>query len=187
MDPVGEITTLLALESPLKHLDTIYEALYNELKAKARYLLAAESKNRTLQATSLVHEVYIRLVDQEFLPAGRRADFLRLAGFIMRQVLVDAARRRLSGKRSGEVLPIDDIEVSGTNEDMELLHINSVLEKLGSTDPRAAEAVQLRYFGGYELNEISEILGVSLATVKRDLAFGKAWLQKEVGDASTSV
>ena len=135
--------------------------------------------DHTLQPTALINEAYLRLVKQESATFRDRTHFYALAAKMMRQILVDAARAHLSEKRgSGKKVQLDEkIEIAG-NANADFLAVHEALAQLQVHNGRLAQAVELRYFGGLKLDEIAEALSTSLATVKRDLSLGEAWLRR---------
>ena len=156
----------------------LLDAVYAELRHVAAQRLANEAHS-ALTPTELVHETWLRLKPGD-APIADRNGFLRLASVAMRHLLVDQARERLSHKRRGVMQTItvslaDDAARNGL-DDADLLDLDRALDGLAADHPRAAEAVALRAFAGLELGELAEALDISLATVKRDLAFGRAWL-----------
>ncbi len=156
-------------------------ALYGELHRAARQRIARESAAE-VTATELVHETWLRFVPAQ-VPIEDRHAFLRFASVAMRHVLVDRARQRVSDKRGGGwqriTIPLVDSDAGSSSDSTRLLDLDRALSGLGADHPRVAEAIGLRVFAGLDLAEVAETLHVSLATAKRDLAFGRAWL----GDA----
>lgn len=178
----GDITIILQRwdsdrESAIEALTPI---VYRELHKIAAAYLRRQRSDHTLQPTALIHEAYLRLVRQEAASFQDRSHFYALAARMMRQILVDAARARLSEKRgSGNQVPLDErLAIAGSREGLDFLAVHEALEKLQAHNARMAQAVELRYFGGLKLEEIAETLSISLATVKRDLALGEAWLRR---------
>jgi RNA polymerase sigma factor (TIGR02999 family) len=163
--------------------ERLVEVLYRELRAMAHGRLAHERKGATLQTTALVHEAYLRLVDQRAVEWRDRGHFLALAATMMRRVLVDRARARRASKRgSGEAaITLTDAAAAGLDAAVEVLDVDRALDRLGGSYPRAARVVELRFFGGLEVEEIGEVVGVTARTVKRDWAFARAWLARELG------
>ena len=161
------------------------ELLYSELRDLAAHYLRAEGPGHTLQPTALVHEAYLRLISQR-LEWQDRAHFLGVAAQTMRRVLLDHARRRHAAKRSGEKA----LTVTGPGESeadaLDMLALNDALDRLGARDPRAARVVELHFFGGLEMSEAAKVLGVSLATAKRDWSFARAWLRRELSAGATA-
>ena len=162
--------------------DRLVEVLYNELHEMARRRLARERAGGTLQTTALVHEAYLRLVDQRHVNWRDRGHFLALAATMMRRVLVDRARARRAGKRGSGDPPITltDVAAAGLDPAVEVLDVDRALERLANAYPRPARVVELRFFGGLELEEIGAVVGVTERTIKRDWAFARAWLAREL-------
>lgn len=158
-------------------------AVYQELRQLAQYYLQQERTDHTLQATALVHEAYLRLFGGEAAFDWKdKAHFFALAARQMRRILVDYARRGNADKRFGGQLKLSLDEISGNtsqaNED--LIALEEAIERLETIAPRASQVVELRYFGGLMEKEAAEVLGISLATVKRDWDFAKAWLYTQL-------
>jgi len=164
----------------------LLEATYAELKRIASQRLMHESAT-PLTPTELVHETWLRLKPADS-PITDRNGFLRLASTAMRHLLIDQARERLAGKRHGhhQTITISLISDGPANalDDHRLLDLDRALSTLARDHPRAAEAVSLRAFAGLELGELATALGISLATAKRDLAFGRAWLSAELKESN---
>ncbi|HEX9564156.1 MAG TPA: sigma-70 family RNA polymerase sigma factor [Gemmatimonadaceae bacterium] len=160
--------------------DVLYELAYQELRTLAHRTLDREQTGHSLQTTALVHEAYLRLVDDRGVTAKGRAYFFGAAARAMRQVLVDRARRRTAEKRGGgdRVITLDEQDSAVTAFADELLDLNDALSRLESAHPRAARVVECRFFGGLEVEEIARILEVSPRTVKSDWAFARAWLHR---------
>jgi RNA polymerase sigma factor (TIGR02999 family) len=148
----------------------------------ARRRLAREHSANTLQTTDLVHEAYLRLIDQRRVDWRDRGHFLALAATMMRRVLVDRARARRAGKRGagGTPVTLTDAVAAGLDPAMEVLDVDRAVERLAADYPRPARVVELRFFGGLELSEIGAVLDVAERTVKRDWAFARAWLAREL-------
>jgi RNA polymerase sigma factor (TIGR02999 family) len=163
-------------------LDRLLPLIYDELRAMARHQLAGERRNHTLQTTALVHETYLRLIDQTQVTRRGRAYFFAAAARAMRQVLVDHARRRRAKKRGGGQAPLsleeDQIAVDAVAA--ELIDLDEALTRLAELNPRPARVVECRFFGGMTTQETAEALDVSLRTVKSDWALAKAWLHREL-------
>jgi RNA polymerase sigma factor (TIGR02999 family) len=164
--------------------DRLLALLYRELHAMARHRLAHERPGVTLQTTALVHEAYLRLVGQTRIDYRDRGHFLALAATMMRRVLVDRARARDAGKRGGGVEPVTltGVDAAGLDPVVELLDVDRALDRLAEDYPRPARVVELRFFGGLEFEEIAAALGISERTAKRDWAFARAWLARELGE-----
>lgn len=173
-------------------LDELLPLLYDELRTMAERRRASERQHHTLTSTALVHETYLRMLKQRRLQAQDRTEFLAIAAVTMRRVLVDYARQRNRDKRGGGVqpLPLDGLPLSGESallskeETMEVLNLNEALERLHERSARAANVVQLRFFGGLSVSEIADHLNVTVRTVHRDWIAARAWLRKEVADAA---
>lgn len=160
--------------------------VYEELRRLARDYLRRERGDHTLQPTALVHEAYLRLVDDSRVNWQNRAHFYGIAAKLMRRILVDHARARNAIKRGGlaEKVPLDearDLPPEATND---LVALDGALQDLAKTYPRKSEVVELKFFGGLEANEIAEVLQVSPKTVLRDWQFAKLWLCRELAGAA---
>ena len=162
--------------------DLLVRVLYRELHGMARRRLRGERPGMTLQTTALVHETYLRLIDQRQVEWRDRGHFLALAATTMRRVLVDRARARRAGKRgAGEpAITLTDAASAGVNSADQVLDVDRALERLTAAYPRPAQVVEMRFFGGLELEEIGAVLGITERTVKRDWAFARAWLAREL-------
>jgi RNA polymerase sigma factor (TIGR02999 family) len=187
--PPGEVTELLNQYRNGKReaLDLLLPAVYGELRKIAARSLRSGRANHTLQPTALVHEAYLRLVDQRDVEWQNRAHFIAVAATLMRRLLVDYARGRNRKKRGGGLLvvPLDDHDVAGPEPDegmdMDMVALDGALDRLAALSPRQARIVELRYFGGLSIEETAEVLGVSPATVSHDWAIARAWLRRELG------
>jgi RNA polymerase sigma factor (TIGR02999 family) len=161
--------------------------VYAELRRCAARAMRRESAEHTLQATALVHEAYLRLVDQRRVQWQNRAHFFGIAAQVMRRILVDHARARHAAKRGGGAtqLTLGDGDAAAPAADgaLDLLALHDALERLAGLDPEQARLVELRYFGGLSIEETAEALDVSPATVKREWALARAWLRRELGAA----
>lgn len=164
--------------------------VYDELRKLAAAKMAQESPGQTLQATALVHEAFLRLVDAEKVQQwNSRGHFFGAAAEAMRRILVDNARRKLSLKRGGQ-MDRDDRDPAllfFTAPPEQLLAVDEALEKLALDDPQAAELVKLRYYGGFSVVEAAETIGLSKSTAYEHWAFAKAWLRREMGDNQLSI
>jgi RNA polymerase sigma factor (TIGR02999 family) len=155
--------------------------VYAELHALAVHHMRQEQPGHTLQPTALVHEAYFRLMNQEHGSWQNRAHFFGIASQAMRRILVDHVRRRRAAKRdAGDRVTLDESIAADDDRSFDLLALDEALEKLASLDPRSARVVELRYFGALDIEETAEVLGISPASVKRDWAFAKAFLQREM-------
>jgi RNA polymerase sigma-70 factor (ECF subfamily) len=163
--------------------ERLIEVLYAELREMAQAKLARERPGSTLQTTALVHEAYLRLIDQRAIDWRDRGHFLALAATMMRRVLVDRARARNARKRGGgeAAITLTDAAAAGFDAVADILDVDRVLDRLAAAYPRPARVVELRFFGGLELAEIAVVLGVTDRTIKRDWAFARAWLARELG------
>lgn len=160
----------------------LYEVVYDEMRRIAGRLMRGESPGHTLQPTALVHEAYIRLVDQTQVEWQDRAHFYAVAARIMRRILVDHARRRARLKRGGgaERVTWDEALVPGKEPEHETLALDQALTRLSELDPRMERVVELRIFGGMTVREIAHILGISTRTVDGDWMVAKQWLAREL-------
>jgi len=161
-------------------LDELLPLVYKELRRLAQARLRKEPRGHTLQATALVHEAYVRLVDLDHLTLVDRTHFFAIAARVMRQILVDHARRKRSDKRGGGATMITLGGVSAASPskalDVDVLDLDTALQELAAVDERAARIVELKFFVGLTLEETAEAVGVSHATVEREWAVAKAWL-----------
>ena len=156
--------------------------VYRELRRLAAHYMKNERPDHTLQATALVHEAYLRLVDQTRRNWQNRAQFFAVAASTMRTVLVDHARAKLTEKRGkGEIhLEIENVLYVPTHKPEYLLTLDEALKELEQIDPRASHVVELRWFVGMEVREVAHVMEISEATVRRDWNFAKAWLQTQL-------
>jgi RNA polymerase sigma factor (TIGR02999 family) len=155
--------------------------VYNELRRLAHRYLQRERPDHTLQATALVHEAYLRLVDQRQAQWQNRAHFFGLAAQMMRRILVDHARHQHAAKRGGaeQKLSLDEAVWVSTEHATDLTALDDALTRLAGLDPQQSRLVELRFFGGLTIDETAEVLGVSPATVKREWSLARAWLYRE--------
>jgi RNA polymerase sigma factor (TIGR02999 family) len=167
-----------------KALDRLIPCVYEELRSLAAAYMYREDPKHTMRATDLVHEVYLKLVDQQRVNWQNRAHFFGVSAKIMRRILVDHARAAKAARRGGNVVRtlIEDASIS-IFPDEEVLLLNSLLSKMEEFDPRKAQVTQLRFFGGLTNQEAAEFLSVSVATVERDWKMAKAWLYREMKSA----
>jgi RNA polymerase sigma factor (TIGR02999 family) len=162
-------------------LDQLLPLVYNDLRQVAAKHLRGERMDHTLQATALVHEAFLRLVDQRHVNWQNRAHFFAVAAQLMRRILVDYARRVATAKRgSGRLVSLDEGMDVPTDEPEALLDIDEALTALGAMDPRAARVVELRFYAGLTVEEVAEVMQLSSATVKREWASARAWLEAEL-------
>jgi RNA polymerase sigma factor (TIGR02999 family) len=169
-------------------LDALVPVVYEELRRLARYELRKERPGHTLQSTALVHEAYFRLVGQDLPQWESRTHFFAIAAQLMRQILVDYARRRRASKRgSGAcMLLLDDAVALPQGKDIDVIAVDDALKALAEVDPRQSRVVELRFFAGLSLEEISEVMGIATATVQRDWTAARAWLHREISRRPTT-
>ena len=159
--------------------------VYDELRKLAAHRLASEKPGQTLQATALVHEAYLRLVDvQKAQHWDGRRHFFSAAAESMRRILVESARRKRRLKRGGGLrrTPLDDVEIECPASQIDLLALSEALDKLACEAPEKAEVVQLRFFVGLSHEEVAAILGISTITAKRHWRYARVWLHRQMGD-----
>ena len=157
--------------------------IYDELRRLASSYLRKERSNHTLQPTALVHEAYMKLIDQNRVKWQNRAHFFGIAAQVMRRILMDHARKHQAEKRGGEYekLPIEEeILIVSHDKSAELIALDEALEELSKLDPDKAKIVELRYFGGLSIEETAEVMGVSVPTVNRHWKMAKAWLFSQI-------
>ncbi|MFN7994212.1 MAG: sigma-70 family RNA polymerase sigma factor [Bryobacteraceae bacterium] len=163
-------------------LDRVILIVNRELRRIAHHAMRGERPGHTLQTTALVNEAYLRLVDRSVIACQDRAHFLGIAAGLMREILVDQARRRCRAKRGGgaEHLPLDEGLVYSPSMSESLLTLNEALDRLSKFDARKARVVELRFFAGMSVEEAAEVLGVHENTVIHDWNLAKAWLKREL-------
>jgi RNA polymerase sigma factor (TIGR02999 family) len=158
--------------------------VYNELRRLAHYNLRNERPDHTLQSAALVHEAYLRLVKQEPMHFENRAHFLAVCAQLMRQILVQYARRRNAAKRNaGYKLTLDDAATPAPTRSIDVAALDDALKELAKLDPQQSRIVELRYFGGLSIEETAHVVGVSPATVKRHWMTARVWLQNQISRA----
>ena len=181
MRAAGEVTALLGeLKGGRKDaLDRLIPLVYGELRRLAAHYMRRERPGHTLQATALVHEAFLKLVDQNRADWQCRTQFMAVASQLMRRLLVDHARARASRNRNNAVTLDESKLVGGANiSDAEaIIAVDEALASLEQLDPQQAHVLEMRYFGGLSVEETADALGISTRTVKRDSAMAKAWLQ----------
>jgi RNA polymerase sigma factor (TIGR02999 family) len=163
-------------------LGRLMPRVYRELRRIAGHHMQNEQAGRTIQTTALVHEAYLKLIDVDNVNWEHRAHFYAVSSQIMRRILLDSARRRVAAKRGGKAAKVnlDEIpDVSG-GRDSELIALDAALDALAQTDPRKAQVIQMRFFGGLSVEETAAILKVSDDTVLRDWRLARAWLLSEL-------
>lgn len=163
-------------------LDLLMPLVYEELRRLARHYLRQERPDHTLQSTALVHEAYVRLVGQDLPEWQSRAHFFGVAARLMRQILVDHARSHQAAKRGGNLprLTLDESIAGSAPRDWDILALNDALSHLADISPKQSEIVELRFFSGLSIEETSDVLGISPATVKRNWIAARAWLFREM-------
>ena len=163
-------------------LDRLMPLVYQELRRLARRQMRRERQGDTLQTTALVNEAYLRLVDYERVQARDRNHFLAIAAQAMRRILIDRARSRRSDKRGSnpQRISLDEVAEVADARAADLLALDEALQALSTIDPRKAQLVELRYFGGLTIEETANVLGVSTPTVERDWHTARIWLHREI-------
>jgi RNA polymerase sigma factor (TIGR02999 family) len=179
-----EITRLLIAwnQGDQRARDELTQLIYDELRRLARGLLRRERPGHTLQPTALVHEAFLRLIDQSQVNWQNRAHFFGAAARLMRQILINHAEARQAAKRGGEAVRVslNDVDHSTPGQEIDLIALNEALQHLERLDPRQGRIVEMRYFSGLTVEEIAEVVGVSSATVKREWIAARAWLRREL-------
>jgi len=177
---VHDVTDLLLSwrQGDAAALDRLVPLVYDELRRVARRHLRGESPGHALQATALVHEVYLRLVDVDRMTLTNRAHFFGVAATLMRQIVVDYARRQRADKRGGgvTVLSLDEALPAAWTSSVDVLALDEALDALSAIDARQCRVVELRFFAGLKIDEAATALEISPATVEREWALAKAWL-----------
>jgi RNA polymerase sigma factor (TIGR02999 family) len=190
MDELGQGVSATADFGPGEGDDSLARALYTELRGLAHSYLRHERPGHTLQATALLHEVYLRLAPQHGLSWDDRGKFVGIAAHLMRQILVDYARARHRQKRGGkdhQRVPLTEVvAVIDPADSDQWAALDEALARLSELSQRQARVVELRYFGGLTVEEAASVLEVSAKTVKRDWAVARAWLRRELSRASHS-
>ena len=163
-------------------LDALLPLVYKELRRLARFQLRQERPNHTLQSAALVNEAYLRLVGLNAPKWESRTHFFAIAAQLMRQILVDYARRHRAAKRGGDVrrVSVSDAAATAQTTDFDVLALDEALHSLANIDPRQSRVVELRFFAGLSLDEIAKVLDVGPATVQRDWMAARAWLYREM-------
>lgn len=185
-ESAGEITQLLQgwRGGDRKALDALLPIVYKELRRLAHFQLRQERPDHTLQSAALVHEAYVRLVGLSPPRWESRSHFFAIAAQQMRQILVDYARRHRAEKRGGGEAPVSLEDTAALSprkrKDVDVVALDDALTALAQIDPRKAQVVELRFFGGLNFEETAEVLKVSAVTVSRDWTMAKAWLHREM-------
>jgi RNA polymerase sigma-70 factor, ECF subfamily len=181
----GEITLLLlkAKDGDREAESALAPLVYDELRRLARRYMRNERPGHTLQATALVHEAYLKLIEQRDTTWQNRAHFFGVAAQLMRRILVDHARAKLAKKRGGsqQKISLDVPAALVPAQPEQFLALNEALDRLSQRDPRQGRVVELRFFGGLSDEETAEVLAISARTVKRDWSVARAWLFRELG------
>jgi RNA polymerase sigma factor (TIGR02999 family) len=190
--PRQAVTTLLLQwrQGNKAALDQLLPIVYDELRRVARARLKSERAGHALQTTVLVHEAYLRLVQLDRMTVHDRAHFFALSSRLMRQILVDHARRTQADKRGGEatIIGLDDAsDPAGKAPNLDVLALDEALDQLTAIDPRLSRVVELKFFAGLNIDEIAAALEVSAATVERDWAFARAWLFERLSSGAHAV
>ncbi len=165
-------------------LDALLPLVYDELRRQAHRFLRRERQNHTLQTTALIHEAYLKLIEQNRVNWQNRAHFFAISANLMRRILVNYAKAKHRVKRGGDAenLPLDEtILIVSDKRELDLLALDEALTRLAKMDERQAQIVELRYFSGLSIEETAEVLDISPVTVKRDWKMTKAWLHRELG------
>jgi len=179
----NEVTRLLVAWSHGEDaaLETLTPILYEELRQLARRYMRQERPGHTLQSTAIVHEAFIRLIDQN-VEWNSRAHFFSIAAKMMRRILIDHARAHAASKRGACVahVPVEEHPLSAPEREIDLVALDEALERLAKVDPQRSRIVELRYFGGLSNEESAEVLGISPATIQRQWTGARAWLYREL-------
>ena len=187
MSSTHEVTLLLAkwAKGNQEALNELTPLVYKELRQLAASYLRKERQGHTLQPTALVHEAYLRLVEQRNVDWESRAHFYGVAALVMRRILVDHARRQAARKRGDNLrrVPLEEVTDGSTSAEIPILALDQALSRLERLDGALARIVELRAFGGLTIDEAAHVLKVSPSTVKRDWRTAKAWLTRELGGA----
>ena len=183
-EPAAQVTTLLLAwaNGDDAALQQLVPLVHRELRRLARRAMAGERADHTLQPTALVNEVYLRMVDLKSVRWNDRAHFFALSARLMRRILVDLARSRNYQKRGGgmTIVGLDEAAVPAPARGEELAALDEALERLATLDPRRSQVVELRFFGGLDVDETAEVLNVSRHTVMRDWTLARTWLFREL-------
>jgi RNA polymerase sigma factor (TIGR02999 family) len=182
--PASEVTQLLRdwRDGDREALDAMLPLVYKELRRLAHFQLRNERPGHTLQTAALVHEAYLRFAGLAAPVLESRTHFLTVAAQFMRQILVDYARRHGAAKRGADLpkVSLEDAEMVSNAKGVDIILLDDALQSLAKIDPRQAQVVELRFFGGLSLAEISEALKIASATVQRDWTAARAWLYREI-------
>ena len=183
-EPPSEVTLLLQgwRDGDRNALDALLPLVYQELRRLAHFQLQRERQDHTLQTAALVHEAYLRLIGLNPPRWESRTHFFAIAAQLMRQILVDYARRHVAVKRGGGAckVSLEEATLVSKQKDVDVLSLDDALKALAKIDPRQSRVVELRFFAGLSLEEISEALEIAPATVQRDWTAARAWLHREI-------
>jgi RNA polymerase sigma factor (TIGR02999 family) len=182
MSSCHEVTRLLRewANGSQSALEALTPLVYAELRRLAESYLRRERPGHTLQPTAVVHEAYLRLVEQTPPKWENRSHFYGIAARLMRQILVDHARRRQAGKRAGLKVSLDEVVSLHRERGADLIALDAALSALELIDPRKCRVIELHYFGGLSMEEIAQALNISTVTVRRDMRAAEAWLYREI-------
>ncbi|MEM7351619.1 MAG: sigma-70 family RNA polymerase sigma factor [Acidobacteriota bacterium] len=185
--PPRDVTQMLIdwCEGDAQALEALMPVVYEELRRQAARYMRRERRNHTLQPTALVNETYLQLVDQNRVKWQSRAQFFGVAAELMRRVVLKHARRHKTEKRGGQArrVPLNDDMAAVDKNATELIALDDALERLAGFATRQSKILELRHFGGLTIEETAEVLGISVATVKREARLAQAWLKRELSDA----
>ncbi len=188
-DPPSEVTLLLQgwRSGDSTALDALLPLVYKELRRLAHFQLQKERPEHTLQSAALVHEAYLRLIGLKLPQWESRTHFFAIAAQLMRQILVDYARRHVAAKRGGGMckLSLEDATMVSPQKDVDVISLDDALNALAKIDARQSRVVELRFFAGLSLREISKALEIAPATVQRDWTAARAWLYREISRNSS--
>jgi RNA polymerase sigma factor (TIGR02999 family) len=167
--------------------EKLFQVVYNELHRQAARYLRNEQPGLSWQTTDLIHETYLRLIDQQHVDWQNRLHFFGISAQVMRRILVDHARSRQAAKRGGSAirLPLEDAIVVLPGQDLDFVALDEALNRLAQMDPQQSQIVELRFFSGLSVEETAEVMNVSERTVKRDWNVAKAWLRRELRRGGT--
>jgi RNA polymerase sigma factor (TIGR02999 family) len=186
VDDITELLNRWSAGDP-QAFDELVPLVYRDLKRVAQNTLQYERHASTLDCTALVHEAYLRLVDQNRMQWDGRAHFFGAAAQVMRRILVEHARHRLALKRGAGVMhePLDKIVAVALEPDLDVMALNDALDELAEADPESARVVELRCFGGLSIDETAEVMGTSASSVTRIWSFARAWLYRRLNSGTS--
>jgi len=187
-EPSGQVSELLQqwVKGDQEALGEVAPVIYEELRRLAHYHLKSERADHTLQSSALVNEAFIQLIGSQPAQLENRAHFVAIASRLMRQILVQYARRRRANKRDGGYrIALEEFPELPVAGDEQLMALDDALDELTRIDERQGRIVQMKFFGGLSAPDISQVLGISLATVERDWSTARIWLRREMSRAAT--